>query len=423
MSKQILSSFIKMRPRYYNALSEEWQPQSYAKNAVDIFITEDGQEKILTAFQEIEDRETELKEQISDAFADIAVGFPSSESWENIVYSIENIKSVMQTTFLFSFSEKAQTFTAPITGIYKIECYGSKGGDYTVGSTTYSGGYGGKVTAYIKLQNKDKVKIITGNSEGYKDGGKGAVSKGGGSTSVYINDVLCLVAGGGGGAGYRLAGGHGGANGTFQETSQGEDSNVSYSCGGGGGYLGGKAGYAIYHTHTGNSSTYGGCYTRSTYCGGSITSRTETHGCGGSYQPSYTFQWCRDCNHNENYCVTYPNGCVGGKTHNMSTRYGSKCNKCGRSDESWSGYPSGSCDSTSTSTVYYCSSCGQGYSGGGTCNRFTGYALNCGKSDSTPESSSSSYGGSNYYNKDLCETAVSTSGANTEDGKVRITLQ
>ena len=166
----------------------------------------------------------------------------------------------------FDYTGVIQTFTAPVTGTYKLETWGAAGGGAQAG-------FGGYSTGNVSLSANEQIFIVVGgagnistnenNGGGYNGGGNGSNvnqtgSGGGGATHIaktnrgllssyssHINELL-IVAGGGGGS-----------TSTFHD---------NYGIGGsGGGYLGVTGGYlnqlnwSFYGT--GGSQTTGGvCY-------------------------------------------------------------------------------------------------------------------------------------------------------------------
>ena len=153
------------------------------------------------------------------------------------------------TVFNFDYTGAEQTFTAPVSGTYKVELWGAQGGD----SANLLGGLGGYVSGNIKLEEIKKLYIYVGGrgvtngnfgqdvpenheelSYGFSEGGyNGGGSSGnqsiyngsgGGATDIRtkagnINDFefiksRIMVAGGGGGSSkyhsYNCQGGVGG---------------------------------------------------------------------------------------------------------------------------------------------------------------------------------------------------------------------
>ena len=138
------------------------------------------------------------------------------------VYTYKLSKTIVSN---YDYTAASQTFTAPYTGTYKIECWGAQGG--TDSSDSITAGKGGYAQGLVKL-NKDQVLYIyiggqggptasTGTA-GYNGGGLGGlysgpnVRSGGGGGATHIASILgllyslssnknsvYLVAGGGGG--------------------------------------------------------------------------------------------------------------------------------------------------------------------------------------------------------------------------------
>ena len=177
--------------------------------------------------------------------------------------------------FIFEFKGQEQVFTAPKTGVYKIELWGASGGDVDI----YQGGRGGYTEGIISLQANDKLYIYVGGqgsntvAGGYNGGGdlsdiyqpKYGGSSGGGATDVRLTGgewnnfeglkSRTMVAAGGGGANNRnrvdtVQYWYGAGNGGY-----------------GGGLTGGK-GESINHTNPetelayGWSDSYGGSQTK-----------------------------------------------------------------------------------------------------------------------------------------------------------------
>ena len=195
-----------------------------------------------------------------------------------------------------------QTFTAPVTGNYKLEVWGGQG-HYSEMKYAGKGGYA-KGTAYILKNTAISVCVggqgkrtkvdntFSPNTGGYNGGGDGQYG-GGGATHMAITDrgelynyedyqsEVLLVAGGGGagdswaygGSGGGLSGdagtGNPGYGGTqsiggagYQSGSFGRGGNApdqEDSCGGGGGgWYGGGSGFGGYGCGGGGSGYIGG---------------------------------------------------------------------------------------------------------------------------------------------------------------------
>lgn len=190
----------------------------------------------------------------------------------------------------FSYTGNVQTFTAPATGIYKLEVWGAQGEG--------NGGKGGYATGSILLTANTTLRIYVGGQSGYNGGGTGGYN-GGGATDIRTGTALSdrvIVAGGGGGAsnsnmvggagggttGGDGTGSYGGPGGGATQTSGGKPrsaASTGYNAGGsgslgqggdgaysgtsrnagggGGGYYGGAGGSTDYPNYSDNDD-YGG---------------------------------------------------------------------------------------------------------------------------------------------------------------------
>ena len=199
------------------------------------------------------------------------------------------------TEWTFDYTGGEQTFTAPVTGTYKLETWGAQG--YTVNS--YTGGYGGYSTGVINLLKSDNIYVFVGekgkggvgNGTRYSsypnslnataDDNVSYIGSGGGSTHIVnknllINDItdlndLIMVSGGGGastwtsGNGWSGTGGSGGGI----KGNSGESVIDSFTPGGGGTQTsGGSSG------NVGTAGQFGLSLVKNTY---------ETGGGGGFY--------------------------------------------------------------------------------------------------------------------------------------------
>jgi hypothetical protein len=139
-------------------------------------------------------------------------------------------------TFNYNYTGAVQTFTAPYTGTYKIECWGAAGGDGWSGGVK---GYGGYSYGNIKLTAGQNIYVYVGQQANSYNGGGLGQAPGGGATHIattnrgelknyasYQNEVL-IVAGGGGGVEW---GGNGGSGGGISGSSgKSEVSSLSVS--------------------------------------------------------------------------------------------------------------------------------------------------------------------------------------------------
>lgn len=277
--------------------------------------------------------------------------------------------------------EASQDFTVTSDGIYQFELYGAQGGSYQ----DNTGGLGGMVNMQVSLHRNDRVELRIGGSNDSQGGGQGTLTSGGGATTVVINGVTAAVAGGGGGATDTQDGGYGGeVLGGGAINSNGESSSEPNSAGGGGGYQGGQSGYTRYHEHTGSEESGGGCYT------GEIR---HTHD-GSCFVQCGTFENFRVSDDQPGYIEA-------------------NCSVCGE----W-GSNEGDMDSdfiTDGSWTHTKRDCGKDS------NSIDKYQLSCGKSETMIEENKQAYGGTNYYNSDVCKNVSVAAGVRQGSGKIAIT--
>ena len=276
--------------------------------------------------------------------------------------------------------EVSQDFTVTSDGVYQFELYGAQGGSYQ----EHTGGKGGMVNMQVSLHQNDRVELRIGGSNDSQGGGQGTLTAGGGATTVVINGVTAAVAGGGGGATDTQDGGYGGIDkGVLNGTSMGESSSEPNSAGGGGGYQGGQSGYTRYHEHTGSEESGGGCYT------GEIR---HTHD-GSCFVQCGTFENFRVSDDQPGYIEA-------------------NCSVCGE----W-GSNEGDMDSdfiTDGSWTHTKRNCGKDN------GAIEGYRLVCGKSKDVIEENKQAYGGTNYYNAEMCRNVSTAAGVRLGNGKIVI---
>ena len=277
--------------------------------------------------------------------------------------------------------EASQDFTVTSDGIYQFELYGAQGGSYQ----EHTGGKGGMVNMQVSLHRNDRVELRIGGSDGSQGGGQGTLTFGGGTTTVVINGVTAAVAGGGGGATDSLNGGSGGGNrGIMPDSSIGESSSEPNSAGGGGGYQGGQSGYTRYHEHTGSEESGGGCYT-------------------GEMRHIHNGSCFVQCGIFENFRVS----------DDLPGYIEANCSVCGE----W-GSNEGDMDSdfiTDSSWTHTKRDCGKDS------NSIDKYQLSCGKLETMIEENKQAYGGTNYYNSDVCKNVSVAAGVRQGSGKITIT--
>lgn len=277
--------------------------------------------------------------------------------------------------------EASQDFTVTSDGVYQFELYGAQGGSYQ----DNTGGLGGMVNMQVSLHRNDRVELRIGGSNDSQGGGQGTLTAGGGATTVVINGVTAAVAGGGGGATDILNGESGGGNrGIMPDSSIGESSSEPNSAGGGGGYQGGQSGYTRYHEHTGSEESGGGCYT------GEVRHIHD----GSCFVQCGTFENFRVSDDQPGYIEA-------------------SCSVCGE----W-GSNEGDMDSdfiTDGSWTHTKRNCGKDT------NSIDKYQLSCGKSETMIEENKQAYGGTNYYNSDVCKNVSVAAGVRQGSGKITIT--
>lgn len=167
---------------------------------------------------------------------------------------IRNVK-VISNVMAYEYRGGTETFTAPVTGIYKLEVWGAQGGS---SNSNDIGGKGGYTVGQIELAKDDVLMINVGgqgnfpefSDGGYNGGGQGGQgstqgSGGGGATDIRYKGTdltkRVIVAGGGGGAG-----------------NYNGSSNPSVGGAGGGSYGGTGSSFATSYNGGGGSATAGG---------------------------------------------------------------------------------------------------------------------------------------------------------------------
>ncbi|MGN1204250.1 MAG: hypothetical protein ACI4SA_04240 [Lachnospiraceae bacterium] len=128
----------------------------------------------------------------------------------------------------------------------------------------------------------------------------------------------------------------------------------------------------IIHSHAGDATTGGGCYSVENVCGGEIKAHTDTTQCGGTCtKTSWCTAVCSKCG------KTFTNTVC---THGQVVYDCTICNG-NTANAGYNRWPINQCDANKkTVTVYKCSVCGTEASGTGTCTKTT-YTLGCGLND------------------------------------------
>ena len=177
-----------------------------------------------------------------------------------------------QTIFDFDYTGSEQTFTAPVSGTYRLETWGAQGSDGKIRDARTEGGYGGYSRGQIKISKNDIFYLQIGGNTGtykggYNGGGNGNYDNinnahfqvsggGGGATHIanksgllselesYKNNIFIVAAGGGGGANANLShGGH--AGGYIGNNGSAEDKNTIYIGIGGNQNSGGNSNWGL----------------------------------------------------------------------------------------------------------------------------------------------------------------------------------
>lgn len=180
-------------------------------------------------------------------------------------------------TYSYGYKNSIQTFTAPVTGYYRLETWGAQGGSYG----SYRGGYGAYATGVVFLNKNDTLYIVTGGQPGVASNSSigGGYNGGGSARTQSGNDK----AGGGGGATHIAT-----RSGLLSSLNSYHSEVLIVSAGGGGGYyypsfnsIGGEGGGI-----SGGVAPNGTCSGR-TLIKGSAATQTgagSSNGCGGDYR-------------------------------------------------------------------------------------------------------------------------------------------
>ena len=214
---------------------------------------------------------------------------------------------------------------------------------------------------------------------------RGTLTAGGGATTVVINGVTAAVAGGGGGATDTQDGGYGGeVLGGGAINSNGESSSEPNSAGGGGGYQGDRA--VIPDTMS--------------------TQAVKNRAAAVTQEKSDIFITTAVL-----YSVEHLR--ISGVSDDQPGYIEASCSVCGE----W-GSNEGDMDSdfiTDGSWTHTKRNCGKDT------NSIDKYQLSCGKSETMIEENKQAYGGTNYYNSDVCKNVSVAAGVRQGSGKITIT--
>ncbi len=345
-------------------ISEDNYLANQGKGAVDLsWSQKDNGNKVYLVYQKREGEEW------------IQIGSGDSE---NTVYEV-NVE--------FGYSATEQVYTVPYSGFYQMTLFGAQGGN----CGSFSGGKGGKTEAGIYLEKGERLKYYIGGQNGIPGGGTGSLYGNGGGYSMVSAEGkgVFMIAGGGGGASSLENGLPGGSQAGVLSTSNGENG----ACGGGGGYLGGRAGEVLIHhhdsdcrhQHEGEAGVFGGCYTQPVYCNSTNFEKKEK---------GRTFYYGNvDDYGNHVFCVRCGSDYCPG---HLDIKYCYECVQC---------------------KIQYDSKIAQ-------CPQLTGYALGCGQNENYVcgrvegeiISSKAAYGGSGYVNTEYCYSASIEAGKKEGNG-------
>jgi hypothetical protein len=145
----------------------------------------------------------------------------------------------------YDYTGAEQTFTAPITGFYKVELWGASGAGY---NSTYYGGAGGYTSGVINLKKDNNYYLYVGGQGLFTSSiGTGSYN-GGGNTPIEGYGTYFKYFGGGGATDMRIVDG-------IWNNSTSLASRIMVAAGGGAGGYGGSDGAGGYVT---NSYVYTG---------------------------------------------------------------------------------------------------------------------------------------------------------------------
>ena len=328
-------------------------------------------------------------------------------TWKQITESsdVGNISSVNES---FGYSGTQGTYKAPYSGLYALTAYGAQGGSYG----SYSGGKGGLVTGKVWLEAGEIITYTIGGQNGYNGGGSAtSYGNGGGATTIVSNRKgTLLIAGGGGGA---SSNGNGGAGGSTVNLRPDNVSSGAYGqAGGGGGYVGGKAGEVIvhshsasgcvYHTHSGNTTSGGGCYKTPV-----VTTKTCYYTDEG-WRYEYPYGGCHLCgqgNIREISCHYYGHSACGQEGGHWGQNV---CGACGGTMYEWGEFLTGSHPYDVTTYALSCT---------------LKVGWQCPYTEGQVVSSTPAYGGSNYVNTSAVSGYTQSAGNRTGNGAFVITSE
>ncbi len=310
--------------------------------------------------------------------------------WQQI-YSEAVQGSSYEVNTTIPYSGKTQVYIIPYSGFYRLSLYGAQGGNYGA----YQGGKGGKIETTVFLEKGDTLQCQIGGQNGFGNGGRAAkYGNGGGYSKISMLQKGCiLLAGGGGGASAMENGYPGGLEiGVVQEPAA-----KNGACGGGGGYLCGRAGEvtmhhhdsSCMHHHEGSPEVFGGCYTIPVCCENSQFDKKEKERIFyyGNIDDYGNHIFCVRCG--SDYCSGHTDIIYCYECTKCKTRYDSKVSQC-----------------------YALLGYGLGCTGDMT--------YICGMEEGEIISSKAAYGGSSYRNAEYCYQYSEEAGVRSGDGELQI---
>jgi hypothetical protein len=193
-----------------------------------------------------------LDGKIYEAINDVPASstYPANDSTNWRIYDLSAYTKTVNSPMFnkYDFITTSGTYTAPVTGWYKITAKGGGGGGggaYTTGGYYFSGaggGEGGTGIGYIRMTAGDTATVTIG--AGGTGGASSATGADGGNTSVVYNGTAITGRGGNGGGAGGGMGGNGGSGISILGATGGSSicigtNNISVRGGNGGGAGGG----------------------------------------------------------------------------------------------------------------------------------------------------------------------------------------
>lgn len=253
---------------------------NYYFNRVDYLVDEDTYSNSDIQF-DVSLKKLDLVRAGESITFNITFKYLTDEIINNILRSSLNFKFSLGTSINYTYTGNFQTFVAPKADVYKLEAWGSQGGNY---SDTYTGGRGGYSTGVVSLSEGEELFVYVGGKGKMTEVtaakiAAGGYNGGGASSKKNTTDTKYKNVSGGGATDFRLISGDaldsaslysrilvaGGGSGSSYYSS----SRVGY--GGAGGGLVGKDGTSKYNANyigTGGTQFAGGTGNKAALAGG-----------------------------------------------------------------------------------------------------------------------------------------------------------